>query len=259
MTSKWARVILTIMFLLILSGVSHALTVIGTASYEGSDYKLIYEETQNLVWLDYANANYEFGYSGTTWYDHMDWASGLGESITVNLLPGFTTTIDWGAGWRLPEFDESKVTLMSPADPDAIGWEGPDLNGNYDYMNGYNMVNGEMGHLFYESLGNKGQIATDGTHPTDYGLLNTGEFENLMAVSYMSGTTHSPSPNYAWFFSFGRGAVFFERKADIFPAMAVHEGEVNFEPVPEPATLLIFGTGIIGILGMTKRKLFKQK
>jgi hypothetical protein len=50
------------------SGVaSAALTRIGTATYGGSDYNLIYEEDQGLVWLDYTKG-------GDTWQGQADWA-----------------------------------------------------------------------------------------------------------------------------------------------------------------------------------------
>ncbi|MBN1834048.1 MAG: hypothetical protein JW896_18255 [Deltaproteobacteria bacterium] len=53
MKGKWT-LLLVLVVVLGFSGVSSAtLSTIGTATYNGADYKLIYENDQGLVWLDY--------------------------------------------------------------------------------------------------------------------------------------------------------------------------------------------------------------
>ena len=66
------------------SGMAKAtLTTIGTATYGGQNYNLIYEDNQHLVWLDYTHV---YAY----WDNQMSWAAGLNNPgvLTYNLNPG---------------------------------------------------------------------------------------------------------------------------------------------------------------------------
>lgn len=243
--------LITIMAILSFTGVtSAALTKIGTANYLGSDYNLIYEDTKGLVWMDYVREL-------NTWQNQVDWASGLGAALVVIIDPGFTTTVDWNTGWRLPSTDESKATMSG-----GLGYEGPDLGGYYDYLYGYNMVNSEMGHLYYESLGNQGYLATDGNPQTGWGLKNKGPFNNLDAFAYWSGTEYSPMTTIAWYFDYSNaysqdnqlyvnGILDGDPKADVnHYALAVRTGEVS--AVPVPGTMLLLASGLAGICACRK-------
>jgi hypothetical protein len=227
------------------SGLGHAsLTTIGTATYGGQDYKLIYESDQQLVWLDYTK-------TADSWQNQLDWASTLGVSLSVTLNLGYTTNIDWSTGWRLPVTDESKANLSGD-----FGWAGPDGTGYHNYLVGYNMVNSEMGKLYYESLGNKGLYATDGTNPQPgYGLLNKGDFENLQPDQYWLGTEYSLDPSRAWRYNSNFGYQGQDNMGESFLALAVRPGEVSSiqSPVPVPAAVWLFGSGLIGLAGIRKR------
>lgn len=245
MKKGWV-LLLTLTVLHVFSGVPNAdLITIGTANYLGSDYNLIYEDDQKLVWLDYTKGI-------DTWGMQVNWASGLGGSLTVSLNPLVITDIDWSTGWRLPSTDESKANLTGPWSTDVgngtgWGWGGPDASGYHDYWHGSNMVHSEMGYLYYKSLGNLGYYATDGTSPQDgWGLNKTGDFNNLQPVDYWSGTEVSFQPTIsAWDFHFNGGSLSTGPKSVNLYALAVRPGEVSV--VPEPATMLLLGSGLIGL------------
>ena len=76
------------------------------------------------MWLDYTN---DVKY---IWQEQVDWASGLGENLTVNLDPAYETDIDWSTGWRLPLTDESQCNLTDSWGTDVgdglgFGWGWP--------------------------------------------------------------------------------------------------------------------------------------
>lgn len=210
-----------------------ALSTIGTASYGGSSYNLIYEDDQGLVWLDYTNGPiYSGGYS---WPTQVNWASRLNNSgvLAYNINPGIS--VNWAGDWRLPETAD-----------------GPWVYGNDGTTTaGFNVTSSEMGHLYYVSLGNLGPFDTSGNPQPGYGLQNTGPFNNLLAShAYWSGTEYSLDPYYAWGFDFGSGHQNSGPKYYHYLATAVRSGEVS--AVPVPASVLLLASGLIGLVGLRR-------
>ncbi len=144
------------------------LITIGTATYSGSNYNLIWDDDNNgnsVVWLDYTNRV-------RNWTNQNAWASGLNGVLTYNIDPGYAIT--WAADdWRLPTTVDGQFEW---------GYDGTTTAG-------YNITTSEMGHLFYTELGNFGYYDTSGNFRSgNYGLLNTGDFQNLESSIYWSGT-----------------------------------------------------------------------
>ncbi len=230
------------MVLLMLSGVAQAtLTTIGTANYNGGTYNLIWDDDNNgnsLVWLDYTNAK-------NTWKAQRRWASSLDTELSVTWNAG--VSVDWAdTSWRLPNTVDGNVVAVS-------GYKGPDGNGNYDYTSGYNLSNSEMGHLYYEELGNLGYRDTDGSYPSDYGLKNTGEFNNLVDSWYWSGTRYSQDRFYAWSFVMRSGLQDFDRKTYNEYGLAVRSGQVSISLVPVPSAIILLGSGLVWVAGIGRK------
>ena len=129
----------------------------------------------------------------------------------------------------------------------GLGGVGPDSNGYHDYWHGYNMVNSEMGHLYYESLGSLGYYAEDATAPQDGWGLKPGPFSNLLLDYYFSGTLYSPDTDDAWSFDFIHGDLDLDSMDYWSIAMAVHPGTVS--AVPIASTVLLLASGLIGLMG----------
>lgn len=112
---------------------------------------------------------------------------------------------------------------------------------------GFNCTGSEMGYLFYTELGGvAGQdIAT--THNANYNL-----FQNVQSSYYWSGTDYAPTTTYAWYFQFFNGFQYGEIKTASLYALAVRPGDVA--AVPLPAAVWLFGSGLLGLLGVARRK-----
>ena len=219
MKKEILSVMAAILLLAGMAGVSEAaLITIGTATYGGSDYNLIYDADSPggpITWLDYSN-------SPLKWESQVDWADGLGAELTVTLNPGYTTDNDWATGWRLPS---------AGANPQC----------------GHDQTTSEMGHLFYDELGlNADYLPTTAE-------LNAGKFDNLIASWYWSGTEHAGYPYDAW--SFGMGCGYqqgFSCKYNGAYGLAVRSGQVS--AVPIPGAIWLLGSGLASMVALGRRR-----
>ena len=144
------------------------------------------------------------------WYDAMKWAEDL--------------VIGDATDWRLP-------TALN-ADGSAPS-------------SGYNQIGSELGHLYYESLGN-----------TAYGpLTNTGPFTNLQPVNYWTNTESAKFAGNAWAFSFSTGLQGFADKNLVtnYSALAVHSGNIGATQIPEPGVIFLFALSLVGFAIIRKK------
>lgn len=223
---------------------SHA-ALIGVlpATLNGTDYQAYYDDVANLTWLANANA------AGTpmNWATANAWAAGLN-------ISGVT-------GWRLPATNPIDGTT---ADDATLAYNGTEDLG-YNVSAPGTLYAGsfasEMAYLFYNTLGNKGYCdPVTSTAPTcsgpvsGWGLTNTGPFSNVQPGYHWSSTDYAPDTNFAWIFAFHSGGQDRDGKNSVYHAWAVQSGNAGAAVVPLPAAVWLFGSGLLGLVGIARRK-----
>ena len=226
-----ARMVMNIRLLLSLFSVYLATLSANTnAALVDNGSGLIFDEDLGITWLADANlaATEDFGLGaaidssgGMTWDTAVLWIAAMNAVVnpdgSVGYL-GFT-------GWRLPTADTS--------------------------CSGEKCTNSEMGHLFWIE-GVTGPVVDGVTNEANRNL-----FTNIQSDYYWTGTDYEPPPdNLAWRFSFQDGDQDANDKSDTLygriHAWAVHDGDIHVIPVP--ATVWLFASGLIGLVGLARRK-----
>jgi hypothetical protein len=175
-------------------------------------------------------------------------ANYFGAKAFVNYLN--TTTYGGSNQWRLPG-----ITDTGLAGCDDFGYSGTDC--------GYNVApaSGELARLYYSELGRTAGFDTLGL-PNDgsgYGIFANdgvqtssgavGPFSNVRSDAYWSGVD---AGGLAWLFAANDGAQGLESKQEQRYAWAVTSGQVS--PVPVPAAIWLFGSGLLGLAGLRRNR-----
>ncbi|MER2625287.1 MAG: DUF1566 domain-containing protein [Accumulibacter sp.] len=186
---------------------------------------LIYDDVQNITWLQ--DANYGAGSSydnGTVDYDGaMTWANAMAWADNLTYFDSLRNVTY--SDWRLPQ----------KLGADCIGW---------------NCTHSEMGYLYYFEFGRRGGDPNIQPNPTP--------FLNVLNAAYWTSTLFwPPDPNdmRSWFFTMGTGGQGAWGQEHDLLVWAVRDGDVASASVPEPQSYRLILAGVLLLLGV---RAFKQ-
>jgi hypothetical protein len=175
---------------------------------------LVYDDVLNITWTRNANLP---GSSGLTWSQANTWAANLS-------FAGFDD-------WRLPFASVS-------------GGAGP-ITSVVNCGNATEIAcrDNELGYMFFQNLAGAYYSNKLDTQTAAGGEVLTG-----IQFHHWSGTTDSGAGSgAAWGFNFDRGTQVHAGQEDFHASVwAVRSGDVG-ATVPEPASLLLFGVGALGL------------
>lgn len=199
---------------------------------------MIYDDALDVTWLQDAN------YAKTSGYDRdgkMNWAAA--NNWAEQLIYGGYKD------WRLP--------TISPVKGSSFNYSLSRV-GDTDIGNNISSPNSEMAYMFHENLGNLSAYdangaARGGYSGTDWGVMNKAFFSNLENNIYWSGV-ESTDNSLAWAFTTWSGYQDLGDKDLEFHAWAVRAGDVNVSAVPVPAAVWFMGSGLVGLLGLRRKR-----
>ncbi|MDQ1363895.1 MAG: hypothetical protein QG652_1757 [Pseudomonadota bacterium] len=225
---------------------------------------LIYDDVLKITWLqdaNYAKTSLHDADGKMTWAAANTWAANLVYHDSVR-------NIDLN-DWRLP-------TMMDTDGPDlnTLGNDGCNSNSAINSTDcGYNVqtvsgntVYSEMAHMYFNNLGLKSAYSpTTGLPQSDFGIFGNGAYsgqrdigliKNLQASTYWFGLEYAPYTPNAWYFNTSYGRQQADSKGSYaYYAWAVRDGDVAaVTAVPVPAAAWLFGSGLLGLIGVARRK-----
>jgi len=220
-------------------------------------FEAYYDKVLDITWLDP-------NYARTSGYDHdgkMTWDNA---QTWVNNINPYGSGI---TGWRMPvNAPINGVTYNNNSTHDGSTDRGSSISAPGTIY--AESTASEMAYMFYNTLGNSAQVnAFDPsglTHNDPYGFVNTGPFASVTTVLgnvvpspiFWSSTPYiDPDvPDLVYAFYTGTGAQSYSFKWQERRTWAVHDGDVGAAVVPVPPAIWLFGSGLIGLIGVARRK-----
>ncbi len=192
---------------------------------------MIYDSDLDITWM--ADANY----AQTSGYDSdglMAWAAAM----------------SWADSLSFGGYNDWRLFSSAPDDTDCSRSFTP--SGYATQYYGYECIENELGHLFYDELEvEEGESILDSSE-TDFLDL----FSNIQEGYYWSDTAYAPNANAAWSFDTYYGYQGIRHKSNELYAWAVRSGDVavTITAISEPTAFLLLATGLIGFMGIKRRR-----
>ena len=203
-----------------------------------------YDIVLGITWM--VDANYVGILLG--WDDANAWVNGL--------------DINGYSDWRLPKVRPVDGATSDDSNFSNIGTEDLGYNISAPGTQYADSTASEMAHLYYNTLGNLGFSDVTGAYPqSGWGLVNTGPFINIQhgdGYGYWSDTEYTPTGgDHSFGFEYDVGLQYYTGNSSISRSWAVHDGDIGtplLSEVPAPAAAWLFGSGLLGLVGVASKR-----
>ena len=206
-------------------------------------FEAYYDTALDITWLA----------SPTTAEGVKDWASANAWAAGLN-VNGIT-------GWRLPTNTpvngSSYTQVLSNDGSTDWGYAATTTDGtDGGWRDALGQPVSEMGHMYYVTLGNRGFCdpavpQPDCTPQPGWGLTNTGPFTFPDQTTLIYWSAAAPDSSAGWCFDFFDGEQCLTAQFKIvYEGWAVRDGDV----VPVPAAVWLFGSGVLALAVVGRRK-----
>ena len=206
---------------------------------------LIYDDVLDITWLQDANYAQTSGYASAN-------AVGIQNQNSNHIL------IDGRMGWDASHDWVSQLEFQGHVDwrlPSAnfISLENPCFAYNGSCDTGYNNASSELGYMFYMNLNNPGYRSVNGViqgySPANSDFIDevSGQslsFLNLQSWTYLLAEDFSNDALIFDFYDGGQGPYYKSYSVYSWP---VHDGDIGLAPVPLPAGIYLFLSGLVGL------------
>jgi len=229
---------------------------------------LIYDDVLNVTWMQNTNPLFEPGVEvcPPQIAPECFFTGGSNGHVTFEAANSYVDTLEFYDAVRDVTYDDWRLPTVLPINGVSLQFNNT-LDGTSDQGNALTTTDGtdggwrdgagipvsELGYMFYVNLAN-----------TAGDLTNTGPFFNIEAefssssINYWTGTLTQGLTDAAYFnFKGGFQGLTADTEAsgnaDIMAVWAVRDGDV-ISAVPVPAAVWLFGSGLIGLIGMARLK-----
>ena len=240
----------SLIFLLLFS--SQAFAALSIRDLDGdwsNGHEGVYDDVLDITWL--ADANY----AETSGFAPVNDTLINYHLSSYNIQPdgrmGHNAAKNWALSLNLFGFDSWRLPSVGPDYP----YEDP--------LYGHDQINSELGSLFYSSLGNTGNntgtcspLCFQNTDFVDPANDSSYSFENIPSsyIYFWYLENRSSNAYQAWVFDMQDGSQAGSYSSqNSFYVWPVHDGDIGASPVPLPAGIYLFVSGLVG-LGVLKGK-----